>query len=96
MNHLKAQVKLVELKAQMDELKIRPSTELVLMTEKNNSVLEAKFELSSTINTLLKEIKGLLTQKAPLTITLPLHQKLSGKSIHISNQILNAINAVRF
>jgi hypothetical protein len=96
MNHLKIQMKSVELQAQMDELEKRPTSDVILMNENDgeDSGLEAKFQLSSSIKSLLKDIKALQTRKASYTITLPLHEKLSNKSIIISNQILNHTNLV--
>ena len=96
MNHLKIQMKCVELQAQMDELEKRPNSDSILMNENDGDVsgLEVKFQLSSSIKSLLKDIKVILTRKASYTITLPLHEKLSNKSIIISNQILNQTNLV--
>jgi hypothetical protein len=96
MNQLKNQLKLVELQAQMDELEKRPTSDHVLMGEKDgeDSGLEVKFQISSNISALLKEIKALVIDKASFTITLPLHEKLSQKSIQISHAILNRINLV--
>lgn len=96
MNNLKVELKLVELKAQMEELTKRPTSEHVLMNEINISALEDKYELSSSISALLKEIKALISHKASHTIAMPLHEKLSSRSVHISNQILNQINLVFF
>ena len=96
MKQLKSQLKIVELQAQMDELEKRPTSEHVLIGEKDgeDSGLEVKFQMSSNINALLKEIKELIVSKASYTITLPLHEKLSQKSIQISHDILDRINLV--
>lgn len=94
MDKLKAELKLVELKAQIDELQMRPNTQRILMNEQDNCGLEEKFELSANINSLVKEINMLVIQMAP-HISLPLHERLSNKSFDISQQILNCIDMVQ-
>ena len=97
MNHLNANLQMIKLKAQHQELINRTRSDHLLMKERDgiDTSLEENFKIMTSIKSLRKEIRNLITQQASYKILFSLHHKLSAETINISDLILKQSNLVR-